>query len=399
MLYFLMLTKTGDYKVKNSIFRTVIVTLIVLILAVSATACNNKSNENDDSIAASNYYEPIERKEDTLYMTTVNVGYGDCIILQYNDTACMVDTGQDVNVASVFGAMKLLGVDEIDALFLTHTHSDHIGGVPAIAENYNIGKVYSATISETKKNGKNKILKLVEEHSFNHRLLNAGETVNVGDELCFEVVGPVLLNEEDDNDNSLILRLKVNGSTILLTGDMQFPEEQTLMDKGIDLASDILKVGNHGNPDATSDEFAKMVNPSVALISTDREDDDDSANVRVQAALNSAEIYITDEFDKGIILTIAKNGKVEVTNLEAKAEQCSIELKSVDDDEGVFVLKNKGKACDISGYIFVSEEYTYEFPKGSVIKENEMLIVECENEDYGALYDGYGNKMSEITWD
>lgn len=394
-----MLTKTGDYIVRNKIFRTVIVICIVLIMSVAATACISNSNENDDSIPGSNNYEPIERIEDTLYMTTVNVGYGDCLILQYNDTTCMVDTGQDVNVASVMGAMKLLGIDEIDALFLTHTHSDHIGGVTALAEKYKIGKVYSAAISETKKNGKNKILKLVKEYSFNHQLLNAGDTVNVGDQLCFEVIGPVELNEEDDNDNSLILRLEVNGKTILLTGDMQFPEEQTLMDRDIDLAADILKVGNHGNPDATCDEFAKKVNPAVALISTDREEDDDSANLRVLAALNMAEIYITDEFNKGILLTIAKDGRVEVTNLEAKANECSIELKSVDDDEGVFVIKNKGKTCDISGYIFVSEEYTYEFPKGSVIKENEMLVVECENEDYGALYDSYGNKLSEIPWE
>lgn len=397
MLYFLMLTKTGDYIVRSFRFRTVIVICIVLVMAVTATACSNTDKE--ENAPAASDYEPIERIEDTLYMTTVNVGYGDCIILQYNDTTCMVDTGEDVNVASVMGAMKLVGIDEIDALFLSHTHSDHIGGVPVLTENYKIGKVYSATTSETKKNGKNKIVKLVKKYNLDHQLLDAGETVCVGNELCFEVLGPVELNEEDDNDNSLILRLEVNGKTVLLTGDMQVPEEQTLMDRNIDLAADILKVGNHGNPDATSDEFAAMVNPSVALISTDREEDDDSANLRVLAALNSAEIYITDEFDKGILLTIAKDGKVDVRNLEAQANKCSLELKSVDDDKEVFVLKNNGKACDISGYIFVSEEYTYEFSKGSVIKENEMLIVECKNKDYGALYDSYVNKLSEIAWE
>lgn len=378
-------------------FRILIVICIVIVMAVAATACNSDTNEDADSTPIINDYEPMERTEDTLYMTTVNVGYGDCIILQYNDTTCMVDTGQDVNVASVMGAMKLLGVDEIDALFITHTHSDHIGGVPALAQNSKIGKVYSAAISETKKNGKNKITKLVNEYNLDHQLLNAGNTVSVG-ELSFEALGPVELNEEDDNDNSLILRLEVNGKTILLTGDMQFPEEKTLIDRDVDLAADILKVGNHGNPDATSDEFAKKVSPSVALISTDRKEDDDSANDRVIAALNMAEIYITDEFDKGILLTIAKDGQVDVANLEAKANECSIDLMSVDDDEGVFVIKNRGKACDISGYVFVSEEYTYIFPEGSAIKEDEMLVVECENEDYGAFYDCYGNKLSEIAW-
>lgn len=395
MLYFHLLTKIGDCIVSKLKFKKVIVICIVLIMAIVSTSCSNTNA--DDSTPAPNNHEPIEKIEDTLYMTTVNVGYGDCIILQYNDTVCMVDTGEDVNVASVMGAMKLLGIDEIDALFLTHTHSDHIGGVPVLAENYKIDKVYSATISETKKNGKNKIIKLVKKYNLNHQLLVAEETVCVGDKLCFEVLAPVKLNEEDDNDNSLILKLKVNGKTILLTGDMQFPEEQTLIDRNIDLAADILKVGNHGNPDATSDDFAAMVNPSVALISTDREEDADSANGRVLAALNMAEIYITDEFDKGILLTIGKDGKVEVTNLEAKANECRIELKSVDDKEGVFVLKNNGKSCDISGYTFVSEKNSYVFPKDTVIKENEMLIVECKNEDYGAFYDCYGNKLSEIA--
>lgn len=395
MLYFHLLTKIGDCIVSNLKFKKAIVICIVLIMAIVSTSCSNTNA--DDSTPAPNNHEPIEKIEDTLYMTTVNVGYGDCIILQYNDTVCMVDTGEDVNVASVMGAMKLLGIDEIDALFLTHTHSDHIGGVPALAENYKIDKVYSATISETKKNGKNKIIKLVKKYNLNHQLLVAEETVCVGDKLCFEVLAPVKLNEEDDNDNSLILRVEINGKTILLTGDMQFPEEQTLIDRNIDLAADILKVGNHGNPDATSDKFAAMVNPSVALISTDREEDADSANVRVLAALHSAEIYITDEFDKGILLAVARDGDVKVTNLEIKANECRIVLKSVDENEGVFVLKNNGKSCDISGYTFVSEKNSYVFPKDTVIKENEMLIVECKNEDYGAFYNCYGNKLSEIA--
>ncbi|MEZ4628590.1 MAG: hypothetical protein R2912_11080 [Eubacteriales bacterium] len=52
-----------------------------------------------------------------------------------------------------------------------------------------------------------------------------------------------------------MLRFDYGGKSFLFTGDMQFAEEQEIIASGAVLKSDVLKVGNHGNPDATGDDF------------------------------------------------------------------------------------------------------------------------------------------------
>ena len=158
----------------------------------------------------------------------------------------------------------------------------------------------------------NKIDNLSEDLYLPITKLNAGDKVKITDDIYFDVIGPLVLNEDDDNDNSLVMKLVVNGKTFLFTGDMQFAEEKTLMDAGVDLSSDILKVGNHGNKDATSDEFAIAVSPKYSVITTDTTVDTNSASKRVRKALSTSEIYITENYDRGITFTVLQDGTIEI---------------------------------------------------------------------------------------
>ena len=126
------------------------------------------------------------------------------------------------------------------------------------------------------------------------------------------MLAPLIYNKEDDNDNSLVLRLSCYGKTVLFTGDMQFAEEETLLKSSENLKADILKVGNHENKDATSVEFVKAVSPDVAVITTDRKEDSGTASKRVRA-LFSKNLYITDEYDIGFLVVIKKDGTIEYT--------------------------------------------------------------------------------------
>ena len=125
-------------------------------------------------------------------------------------------------------------------------------------------------------------------------MLSAGAELRLGNGASLEVLAPISFNADDDNDNSLVMMLKVNGQSVLFTGDMQFSEEQTLLDSGAQHKAHVVEVGNHGNPDATLDTFASSVAPKAAIISTNRLFDDDSANERVIAALPDSEILQTE---------------------------------------------------------------------------------------------------------
>ncbi|MCD2501144.1 MBL fold metallo-hydrolase [Clostridium sp. NSJ-145] len=254
----------------------------------------------------------ISSKAENVNVSYINVGKGDAILVQIDDKNYLIDTGLEENSEMLLEGLKAKDVDTLDGVFLTHTHKDHIGGMEAVAAAYDIEMMYRAEISENKKNGENKIDNLSEDLYLPITKLNAGDKVKITDDIYFDVIGPLVLNEDDDNDNSLVMKLVVNGKTFLFTGDMQFAEEKTLMDAGVDLSSDILKVGNHGNKDATSDEFAIAVSPKYSVITTDTTVDTNSASKRVRKALSTSEIYITENYDRGITFTVLQDGTIEI---------------------------------------------------------------------------------------
>ena len=245
----------------------------------------------------------------------VNVGYGDCIILTVNEMAYLIDTGSEKSVPSLFRGLSAMGVERIDGLFLTHTHQDHIGGTEALVQEYQVDRLYSAEISKATNKGKNKIVQLADKLGLHHTMLKADDLIEVEKDVSFKVIAPIEYNYEDDNDNSLVLMLELNGKRFLLTGDLQFFGERVILNSGAEIDAHILKVGNHGNKDATSPAFAEAVSPDYAIISTSTAEDSGSANKRVISALNPAEILITQNYENGIRITVDINGDISVGSL------------------------------------------------------------------------------------
>jgi competence protein ComEC len=335
-------------------------------------------------------------------VTAVNVGYGDAILVQLNNQNFLIDTGQKKAGAQLLCALAAQGVQRLDGIFLTHPHSDHIGGLKTVAQRYEVGMLYAPGIALDL----DKTNELAADLGIDLKRLSAGDQVAADSGAVFEVLGPLTLNKDDDNDNSLVLRLKAGGLTWLLTGDMQFAEESSLMQAGMDFKADILKVGNHGNPDATSDSFAGAVSPSAAIISTSTEEDNDSANPRVVSALGSADIYVTQEYTLGAVLT-ARDGLLTAADLVPQSVEASVSI-SIDAAAQTATLSSDADA-DLSGWFIWSEKGSelFVFPQGAAIKAGTPLIVACRGgtgdyiwddkkvwsdkpDEAGALYTGSG---------
>ena len=342
----------------------------------------------------------------------INVGYGDAVLIQVDGKAYMVDTGAKDAVTKIYRVLALQGVNKLDGLFLTHTHADHVGGAKALVKRCDIDTLYSAEISMDKENGGNVIDELAQEIGLPHTKLSAGNIIEIGGGAYFEVLGPLVYNSEDDNDNSLVMMLHAGGITVLLTGDMQFAEEQTLLDEGAALKTDVLKVGNHGNPDATSEAFAKVADADYAMISTSTAQDDDTPNARVLTALDGAQIAVTQNYECGVLLT-AKNGVIMLTNPEAPDATADIVIQNIDKGAQTITLVNNGTDADLSGYFIISEKGNeiFVFPQGAVLAAGKTLTVACrggqgdyfwddnkvwskKDDEAGVLYDAFGNELA-----
>lgn len=369
-----------------------------------------RTEEPSGSAAA----EPTHKADDAVCRVLfVNVGRADAALIQIGTANYLIDTGEDVSIWRLLSALQCMDVERLDGVFLTHTHGDHIGGFQVLAREYSIDRVYRAEISMDKQNGKNKIDQRAEKAGIPVTTLKAGDTVELGNGLAFEVIGPLIYNAEDDNDNSLVLRLAMAGKTFLFTGDMQFPEEQSLLNAGADLKADVLKVGNHGNPDATSDAFGRAVSPDFAVITTDRLVDKNSANARVIAALPNARVYVTDETDVGLLMTVSADGELRISQPAREETGLELCIKAVDRQDQIVTIQNNGADADISGCMLFSMRggELFRFPEGTRLRSGESVSVSGEGkcgdfewngekkpwstkkDDPALLLDRYGNVL------
>ncbi len=380
--------------------------------APGATIQNTDTPSNVATILPASVEEGLPGK-DGFALLYVNVGKADAAILRIGDKTVLIDTGSAESAPQLVAGLNALNVSAIDAVFITHSHSDHLGGLYALAANYNISIVYSPFYSEPDKNGVSKIVKRAEKLNLAHQELQAGESISVADGVSFNVLGPLSLNKEDDNDNSLVLRFCYHGKTFLFAGDMQFAEEQAIIDSGADLRADVLKVGNHGNPDATGDGFASLVSPLYAVISTNTREDPDSANARVTAALASSMVFLTQDFPIGMLVTFDGPDAMLLSNPARGDSSLDVSIQSIDAEQQTVTLENNAsESADLSGCILFSvrSDALLRFPEGTLLPAGQTLTIgtggdlSFPNEDKPlskkkantvTFYDSYGARHSQ----
>jgi competence protein ComEC len=72
---------------------------------------------------------------------------------------------------------------------------------------------------------------------------------------------------EEENDRSLVVRLTLGESRVLLTGDAGEDLERALLQSRAPLSADVLKVAHHGSGSSTSAPFLAAVQPRFAIVS------------------------------------------------------------------------------------------------------------------------------------
>lgn len=243
----------------------------------------------------------------------INAGKADSMLIQVDGYSYLIDTGLKKSAKVIEEVLDKYHVKTLDGIFLTHPHGDHIGGLKKLAKKYQIAQLFSSEVSIRKEDGTNKIDEYAADIEVPLTNLSFADSVRLADDVYMQVLGPVQLNEGEDNDNSLVLRMYVNGRIFLFTGDMQFSEEETLLKKKIDVSADVYKIGNHGNPDATSEKFARQVSPLYAVFTTDTSKDKDSANKMVASYFKDATVLRTQDYVLGIQFIVNTKGEIYVS--------------------------------------------------------------------------------------
>jgi len=182
-----------------------------------------------------------------LVISFPRVGQADAAIIRYDDQTVLVDcgpTGLPGRDSPVVKALRKLGIRNIDAVFLSHLHPDHTGGLADILAIWPIEVLYLPDQRDGAKEWEN--FKGTDHVDAKARLLQYGDEVNIAS-LKFKVIGPerVKIPLKDINRGSLQLLLEVDDFHALFTGDAGW--DQVWRSLGRINSLDLLKIPHHGS--------------------------------------------------------------------------------------------------------------------------------------------------------
>ena len=314
---------------------------------------------------------PAAHSEGGLALFAVNVGKGDALLISSNGHSILVDTGYVWNMGGILEAMRYLNVDSLDAVFVTHTDKDHVGGLDWLSSSgIPIGAWYSsAEYADVSKESKHPAVKAAALRGENVQWLRSGSVVTIGD-MRLDVLAPSV-SSDNENDNSLVMMLSSPDGRILLAGDMEFGEEALLLADHPDLNCDVLKVPNHADNDAASEAFLTACAPEMAVISTSSLEKPETPDPRILAVLEmlGTKVFVTQQATGGICIKL-HNGDPIAEAVNYADPPSGIAISEVHAEEDYIVVKNSsGTDLDLSGWYLISErglEY-WSFPAGSVL--------------------------------
>ncbi|MBQ7476895.1 MAG: MBL fold metallo-hydrolase [Selenomonadaceae bacterium] len=313
--------------------------LFLLMIMFSGCGTSSSGNSNDanskeetatdaqsenTSNAGGNATATNEKIKSDLKITMLNVGQGDSFLIQTSTQNILIDTSDVDERSKLVSELDKAGVNSLDKIILTHPHADHIGGLEKLLKDkkFTVKEVFDNGIASTSKLYLN-YMTAIKENNVKHSTLKAGDTLNFGGNVKFEVLFPNknLVDEvnggkqkSDPNNESIVGRLHYKNFTMMFTGDAELKVESEIWQDNKDkaLKSSILKAGHHGSHSSSSENFVRVVNPQYVLISAGEPTTKRGGNTYGHPHLEPLETYLNQGIDSKNILWSWKNGTVVI---------------------------------------------------------------------------------------
>lgn len=301
-----MAKKKNSKKLIKNIISIIIVIIIVLISQnqeiqkyISSTTSNLISEngipstiqENENGTKTIVIGSGNVDNENNLHVYYIDVGQADSILIVNKNQSALIDAGNNDDGQEVVNFIKSKGITKLDYVIGTHPHEDHIGGLDDVINNIDADKIYLPKIRTNTKTYED-VLQAIQNKNQKISSFNKGDRFTIGD-ANLEVMTDSILDKENLNLSSNIIRMEFNETSFLFTGDAEIENEKTITWP----QTDILKVGHHGSTTSTSQNFLNQIKPKYAIISVGKDNDYGHPKEKILERLENAEVEIfrTDE--------------------------------------------------------------------------------------------------------
>lgn len=288
-----------------------------------------------------------------LCVNVLDVGEGDCILIEFPDGKTLLMDGGDgsaEHLASVYSFLDARGIRSLGDVMATHADADHVGGLASIVARYGAERVfvpqtekslladntaYARFYAAAQASGAEFVL------SQNFRTTLSGDR----DEFYYWMIlsprSPLIegseygrTDEDARNDVSAVVYLEYAGRRFLFMGDAGTRVEEQLADLSRELQDqvfwfpaeaawgtqevapdlnglDFLKAGHHGSADATGEAFLRLTKPAAVLFSVGAGNAYGHPSLttlaRIRSVVPGASVWRTDELGD-ITVTVSRDG-------------------------------------------------------------------------------------------
>lgn len=248
--------------------------LLLIALVFIVSGCGNLSEYRDivadlEQIAEDFEQEDTEtfpKGQGTLEVHFLDVGQGDATLIRQGEHAMLIDGGDNSKGTAVQAYLQSQGVEHLEYVIGTHPDADHVGGLDVVLYKFSWDQVILPDAEKDTRTYQD-VLKVIKDKNQPITRPAVGDTYNLG-MAEFTVIAPVEEDYGDSwNDYSVGIRLSFGENHFVFTGDAEEAAEEDMLQSGMDLSADVLKIAHHGSDTANTPEFMGEVQPEFAVIS------------------------------------------------------------------------------------------------------------------------------------
>jgi competence protein ComEC len=198
----------------------------------------------------------------------VDVGQGDGIVIRTpHHKWILIDAGPNRRLADSLAPQ--FGVDQLALVFVSHRHIDHFSGTARVLRSLPVDRFVGSLEDCPNRSTDDAVRAALSDRHIPAQSLGADTLVVDGVRFIMLPTDP---NDDpcpnDENNNSLIVRMEYGGFSMLFTGDAEAEERDWLVANHAGLLDvNVLKASHHGGNNGTSPAWLAAVTPQAVVIS------------------------------------------------------------------------------------------------------------------------------------